>query len=283
MGWGDDLMWLGEAKHLYLKDGKKRKPGINNKHSKYDDPRGPQHWNPSPAWRNSPYVDIDNGELLNEKVNKQRPYHMDKDYIVKPAELTLTESELKVADDELAKGPYWIINPDNKPGQTNGRNKVWSCIEKIGYQNWQKLVDYIKQDRPNIRLLRLKPSKFPTPDLKNVENINSLDIRHSMILPRLASLIITTEGFYHHLAAAWNIPAVVLYGSCTYPFIPPNGKKHAALHYEGQLPIYDKDDPRTPCFSQKPVCSHCVEAWKKITPELVYEQLQTYTIEKNIP
>ena len=28
MGWGDDLMWLGEAKHLYLKDGKKHKPGL---------------------------------------------------------------------------------------------------------------------------------------------------------------------------------------------------------------------------------------------------------------
>lgn len=259
MGWGDQLIYLGEVKHLYLQDGKKRKPGTANQKKLHASLQ---------IWGNSPYIDLKNGKLLSEYINGNRRYYTDPNYVLKPAEITLRDEEIKLGDDEYSKGPYWIICPDNKARQMFGKNRIWND----GYPTWQELVNIIKKHSPNQRIIRLQPN-YTNHKLDLVENIESKSIRTALALARKASLIITTEGFWHHLAAAWNVPAVVLYGGCTSPF---PSKKYAGLGYQGQLNIFDTEDPMTPCYSDANYCKHCVEIWRRLTPQYVYDKLKEY-------
>lgn len=263
MGWGDDLIWLGEAKHQYLKDGKPRRPT--------------REWVPQPikeAYLYSPYVNMKAGVPLEERHNQMRPYKGTVDYVLKPAELTLKEDEIKLGDEELAKGPYWIVCPDNKPDQMFGNNRVW------GYDNWQRLLELINKKYPKQRVLRLKPP-YTDKNLDYVETIQSSGFRYMISKGRCASLIITTDGCWHHIAAAWNIPAVVLWGGAASPY-PSQKHKYSALGYKEQCDIVDTEDPETPCYNIKPNCPHCKKVWERITPELVLSRLETYINEKNI-
>lgn len=259
MGWGDDLIWLGEAKYQYLKDGKRRRPT--------------REWVPDTlkdAYLHSPYVDMGGGYAMEERHLGKRPYQGTIDYVCKPAELTLTEDEIKLGDDEYAKGSYWIICPDNKPNQSQGNNKIWG----VGIPNWIKLVKLVKTKWPSQRILRLKPN-YTDAQIPEVETLDSPGFRFAASLARKSSLIITTEGFWHHLAAAWNVPAVVLYGGITSP-LPSSRHKISGLGYEGQCNIVDNEHPDSPCYSSKKICPHCVEVWSRITPELVFDQIENY-------
>lgn len=265
MGWGDELIWLGEAKHQYLKDGKRRRPT--------------REWVPQPlkeAYRHSPYVDMKGGYAMEERHLGLMPYQGNTTYVCKPAEITLKEEEIKLAEDELAKGPYWIICPDNKPIQANGNNKIWA----EGIPTWIKFITLIKDRWPTIRLLRLQP-EYAKEKIPMVEVLPSSGFRYAASIARKSSLIITTEGFWHHLAAAWNVPALVLYGGVTSPY-PSIKRNHSGIGYEGQCNIVDTEEPETPCYSTKNNCPHCIRVWNKITPETVMNRLEEYINEKNI-
>jgi ADP-heptose:LPS heptosyltransferase len=257
MGWGDDLIWLGEAKHQYLKDGKKRRPT--------------REWVPQPikeAYLHSPYVDMVGGLAMEERHNQLRPYRWTTDYVLKPAELTLTAEETQLGDEQLSKGNYWIVCPDNKPNQMFGNNRVW------GYDNWQRLLELLSQKFPSQRILRLKPP-YTKHHLDNVESIDSPGFRYMISVGRCASLIITTDGCWHHIAAAWNKPAVVLWGGTASPY-PSEKHKYSGLGYEGQCNIIYKHE-LTPCYNTKANCNHCKDAWAAITPEFVCSTIEEYT------
>jgi ADP-heptose:LPS heptosyltransferase len=255
MGWGDHLIWLGEAKHLYDKDGIKRRPMLSVRRQFLD----PYH--------NIDYIDLYNGQILPEKINGHRPYVGDPNYVLRPAHLILNKYEEDLSVKERAKGPYWIICPDNKPKQNNGNNKHWGQ----GPDNWVRLIELIRQDFPGQRILRLKP-EYSTDYYPYIENRPSPGCRYAIIMAKRASLIITTEGFWHHLAAAWSVPALVLYGGAISPS-PSYLPKHAGMGYDGQWNIVDTTHPKTPCYSKELDCPHCKEVWKRITPELVYDNL----------
>lgn len=263
MGWGDDLIWLGEAKHQFLKDGKPRRPT--------------REWVPQPikeAYLYSPYVNMKAGVPLEERHNQKRPYKGTADYVLKPAELTLTDEEIRLGDEEYNKGSYWIICPDNKPDQFLGNNRVW------GYDNWQQLLGIINKNFPNQRLLRLKPP-YTDQHLDYVETIDSPGFRFMISKGRRASLIITTDGCWHHIAASWNVPAIVLWGGAASPY-PSEKRKYSALGYPGQCHIVDTEDSETPCYNERPNCEHCKQAWARITPELVFSRLKEYIHASNI-
>ena len=259
MGWGDDLIYLGEVKHRYLQDGKKRRPLIKS---------GKMRRTSLDIWYGSPYLDFDNGEILSEHLPNGRRYYTDPTYVLKPAEITLVKEEIELAEKEYKKGPFWIICPDNKPKQQFANNRHWGN----NYDNWQKLVNMIKTHMPNQRIIRLKP-EYSNYMFDNAENIASYNVRFPLTVASKASLIITTEGFWHHLAAAWNRPCVVLYAGCTSPYV---SKEYCGLGYEGQCNIIDTDDPKTPCYTTDWTCEHCLKAWSKITPNLVYDKIVEY-------
>jgi ADP-heptose:LPS heptosyltransferase len=265
MGWGDDLIWLGEAKHQYLKDGKPRRPT--------------REWVPQPikeAYLYSPYVNMRGGYAMEERHLGKRPYQGNIDYVLKPAEITLSKEELDLGDIELAKGSYWIVCPDNKPEQAYGNNKIWG----VGFPNWLRLVELIKAKWPNQRILRLRPD-YARENMPLVEQLDSPGFRYAASMARQANLIITTEGFWHHLAAAWSVPAVVIYGGSTSPH-PSVKRNHSGTGYQGQCNIIDTEEPETPCYNTKPNCPHCKKVWAKITPEVVMSRLEEYVNEKNI-
>jgi ADP-heptose:LPS heptosyltransferase len=253
MGIGDDVIWLGEAWHRYQTTGQKSRPTRDGVAHTFKE-----------AWANCDYVDMHEGVPLEERTNGVRPYAASIDYVCKPARFVLSEEEQRQADLFHRNEDYWLICPDVKQ-RLHYKNKDW------GWRNWVDLVGLIGQDRPQQRLVRLHP---PTSviQIAYVENITTRSVRDMITLSSRASLIITTEGAWHHIAAAHGIPAVVLYGHCTSPHPSPK-HTHSGTGYLGQCNIVDATGP---CYDTKGTCTICPEVWRQIKPKLVYERIKEY-------
>lgn len=253
MGIGDDIIWLGEAWHRYQTGGIKSRPTRDGRPHTFKQ-----------AWANCDYVDMQQGLPLEERTQGVRPYAASTDYRCRPARFVLSTEEQLQADVFYGNEPYWLICADVKP-QTHYRNKDW------GWSNWVRLVGLIKQHRPQQRLVRLHP---PTSviQIAYVENITTESVRDMIALSSRASLVITTEGAWHHIAAAHGIPAVVLYGHCTSPDPSPE-HNHSGTGYPGQCNIVDATGP---CYDRQGTCTVCPEVWRQITPELVLERTEQY-------
>ena len=269
MGWGDDLMWLGEAEQVWKKDPRKvihagRKKSI--------------------IWEDIPWV-VDHDEetdrekvYVPEKPNGNRWYIkgwsngriMYQPYEPKPAPYSIEDSESLWAAITVAKKtekPFVILNPDTK-NTTLSDNKDW------GFDNWQKLCDLVRR---KYEVIRLKPSKgyhdvsgnvkYNEPELEGAINIEIDGIRDAFAVADLAHAIITSEGGMHHFAAARNIPAFVICGGVVTPDI--TGYKDRNQTY------YVYDHPQTPCGSQFS-CPHCREAMNSIPPEKIYEDFLNF-------
>lgn len=253
MGIGDDIIWLGEAWHRYQTGGVKSRPTRDGV------PHGFKE-----AWANCDYVDMLNGVPLEERTQGVRPYAASTDYRCRPARFVLSTEEQLQADVFYNNEPYWLICADVKQ-RLHYKNKDW------GWSNWVGLAGLIRQHRPQQRLVRLHP---PTSviQIEGVENRRCLSVRDMITLSSKASLTITTEGAWHHIAAAHNIPAVVLYGHCTSP-VPSQRHNHSGTGYLGQLNI---TSDLGPCYDTQGTCTICPEVWREITPELVYERIEQY-------
>lgn len=253
MGIGDDIIWLGEAWHRYQTTGLRSRPTRDGRPHRRKE-----------AWANCDYVDLQNGVPLEERTGGVRPYAAGTDYVCRPAKFVLSTEEQRAARELHDGRDYWLICPDVKQ-PTHYKNKDW------GWSNWVRLVGLIKQHRPLQRLVRLEP---PTSviQIAYVENITSRSVRDMIALSSLASLIITTEGAWHHIAAAHHIPAVVLYGHATSPHPSPR-HNHSGTGYPGHVNIVDDSGP---CYDTEGTCTECTEAWQRITPELVYERICEY-------
>ena len=77
-----------------------------------------------------------------------------------------------------------------------------------------------------------------------------------------ATLVLALEGGLQFAAAALGGPAVILWGGCI---------NSEVLGYPEQVNIVDPS-PETPCGSVKP-CDHCNDAWARLTPELVVDEV----------
>ena len=253
MGIGDDVIWLGEAWHRYQTTGLKSRPTRDGRPHTF-----------KLAWANCDYVDMHEGVPLEERTNGVRPYAASIDYVCRPARFVLSEEEQRQADLFHNNEPYWLICPDVKQ-RLHYKNKDW------GWRNWVDLVGIIRQHRPRQRLVRLH-SPTSVIQIAYVENIPCESVRDMISLSRQASLIITTEGAWHHIAAAHRIPAVVLYGHCTSPY-PSEKHQHSGTGYPGQCNITSDTGP---CYDTKGTCTICPEVWRQMKPKLVYERIEEY-------
>ena len=273
MGWGDDLMWLGEANEVHkanpdavITDGEKM----------------------SPMWENIPWVV--GPKYKGDKKKIKVPAKPDgnrwyiegwapgkiiyKPYKPKPAPYAIDPYEDLDASITLGRRthrPFVVINPDTK-NTTLADNKSW------GMDNWQKLTDLLNR---HYDVIRLRPPgevrdvsglvRYNQPQIEGTIEIQRDNIRDAWVYAALAEAIITSEGGLHHFAAAVNVKAFVIYGGVISPDI---------TGYEGQT-NYVYDHPMTPCGSQVS-CPHCKEAMSSIKPEQIYEDVREYMDSKYI-
>ena len=267
MGWGDDLMWLGEANEVHKKnpdavitDGEKKSPMWENV-SWVVDPKYTGDKKlikvPSKPDGNRWYIKGWGPGKIIYKSYKPKPAP----YVVEPYE----SLEAALTLGRLCRRPVVIINPDTK-NTTLADNKSW------GIDNWQQLSDLLNR---HYDVVRLKPPgevrdvsglvKYNQPEIEGTIEIQRDNIRDAWAIASQADAIITPEGGLHHFAAAVDVKAFVIYGGV----ITPDN-----TGYDGQT-NYVYDHPKTPCGSQSS-CSHCKEGMSTIKPQQIYEDVKKY-------
>lgn len=208
-----------------------------------------------PMWRNNPRIATPD-EARRGKVRRykncggHRPYieRIERErfhwtpYRPKPGELYFDRTEQAFG----ARYPgRIIINPNFKASA----NKDW------GNARWQALIDA----NPDIRFTQFVYGGKPA--LRGVEAIQTGDFRLGAAVLGHARAIVTTEGGMHHAAAALGIPAVVIFGAYTAPWI---------TGYDSQVNLYAGGEP---CGNRMP-CQHCRDAMASIRVETVSDALR---------
>jgi len=269
MGWGDDLMWLGEAEKVH-KENPDALIHAGTKKSK--------------MWKHVDWVIDHDEETDRQKIfvdpkpnngqrwyihsfnsNKMGRYITYTIYEPKPAPYCVSDIEefsAIMAVSRKTTRPFVVLNPDSK-NTTLADNKDW------GFERWQQLCDLVRR---KYDVIRIKPKsgyrdvsgkvEYNQPELEGAINIETNDIREAFAIASQAKAIITTEGGMHHFAASQNIPAFVIFGGVIAPTV--TGYKDRNQIY------YTYEDELTPCGMQQS-CDHCKEAMESITPSEIYE------------
>lgn len=154
----------------------------------------------------------------------------------------------KVLASSKVRGPYVVIEPVTKGGF--GGNKVWPK------ENWEALV----RSGRDYQFVQIGGKRNPT--LSGVKRVVTENIQLAFAILKKAQAVVTTDGALHHAAAAFNVPAVVLWGARVRPVV---------LGYPTQKNIYTGNG--TDCGAIEP-CQHCEQGMKAITPEMVLKGLK---------
>jgi hypothetical protein len=167
-----------------------------------------------------------------------------------------TDREVAEAE-ELLSGvsePFGVIEPNVK-GTTSADNKDWG---------WTRWIEVIKATHGWFSLVQLggKHSKV----LPHVRRIETPEFRVAFTILRKAAFFVGTEGGLHHAAAAFNLPAVVIFGG----YISPEQTGYA-MHEN----LYYVDHPLSPCGMRR-TCAHCRQAMDRIKVGHVVERLERF-------
>lgn len=273
MGWGDDLMWLGEASKFHKETGKNVKPDSG--------------W--SCLWDHVPFVKSSCAEAITvpTKPNGNRWYikrweHdrvIFKPYTPIPAtEYVVTEEEKAFAKCALSSidssAPIVLINPDSK-NTTFSDNKAWPI------HHWCSLVEQMIEEGYTV-VRNIPPKKtidssgkvsYTTPSIKGVIEIETPEIRQALAIASMVDYIVTTEGLLHHFSAAKNISCTVLFGSN--PSLSSTGYMMAPHLYSLGKGHSDGCGKTIPCFN-------CKEAMYSIKPSTVFYEMKMKLIIDNI-
>lgn len=166
------------------------------------------------------------------------------DHRVEPGDVFLSDAEIANGREKFGAG-YILIEPHTKG--TFGGNKSW---------HWDGWVAVAEELSASFDLLQ---NGVPKKSLPFGRHITASGPRRALQAVANASLVITTDGFLHHAAAALGVPAVVLWGARMNPRI---------LGYESHENLYTGDG--SSCGALSP-CGHCREGMKRITPDMVIE------------
>lgn len=236
MGWGDELMAVGEAMALGGKVAITDPTGMIRKHS---------------AWQNNPFIALNNEKydhrLNNSPGNRLYFSHVDHNawtwraYRPKPAKLFFDADELAFA--EQSGSGFVIVEPGLKQKQES-INRNW------GWDNFAKVTSAINTDW--IQLGETQPKLLP-----NARWIKTSTPRHMAAVMSRAKTFLVPEGGMHHTAAALNLRGVVLFGG----FISPH-----VTGYSMHKNIFIGDG--LGC-GKRVKCQHCADAWAKIDPNRI--------------
>jgi ADP-heptose:LPS heptosyltransferase len=238
MGLGDEILVTGQARQLQERDPRPvyvvGKDAVPRWHWLWDgNPRftknkcGAQILVNGPGAR--PYVDY------SEATPERWAYT---DWRVTPGELYVPR---------IRKGDYVIIEPNIK--RRASPNKDW------GWDRWQELVRLM----PDVRFMQLGPQG--TRALDGVTFMRADNFQDALTLLSGARACVLHEGALHHTAAAFGIPAVVLFGG----MLPLNTAYSAHVNLVVDAPE---------ALGWRIPHPACAAAWDKIEPALVAEKLQ---------
>lgn len=272
MGWGDDMMWLGEASKIHQKnpdavihDGREGsilyqgvpwviKSDDNTKKPKILYPRKPYNGN---RWYIEGWAP---GKVIYRNYDPVPAPYVISDIERARARKTLEENGLKDV-------PFVIINPDPK-NTTLAKNKDW------GYKRWCAFSELLCNDIP---VVRMKPAgsvkdvsgfvEYSNPEVPGAINIVIDNIRDVIALIEQAQAVVTSEGGLHHFCAALNKRAFVFFGGAISPKTTGYKKRNQTYY------VYEH--PETPCGSQID-CLHCKQAMDTILPEVVYNDVMNF-------
>lgn len=248
MGIGDEIMAAAQARALFLECGRR---------VRILDRRRRPRWHE--IWAGLPFLTPDPKAPAAELVNGPgaRPYIVaigaDR-FCWRPfgpprGEIHLAEHERQWADRALrvagvAAGRFLVVEPNIKAGAS--RNKDW------GFGRWQTVADGIVQSGTILVQLGAPGARR----LAGVRQIETPAPRLAFAILARAAGYLGHEGAMHHAAAAFGLPAVVVFGG----FISP-----AVTGYPGQLSFF-QPTPEWPigCGARQP-CSHCETAMASIT------------------
>jgi ADP-heptose:LPS heptosyltransferase len=241
LGLGDEIMCTAWARRAALKnpDGQIF-VGLNKR----------PEW--SVVWENNPY--IHRPEEFNDCKNRimvphctgNRPYikgvtatHLiyNEDHRPEPGDIFLTDKEKSM----FAEYKDCVLIEPHVKGSFSGM-KAWS------WDRWQQVSNAIPCVQINERTKR---------GLQNVKRVHTGNFRQALAMIYQSKLVITTDGALHHAAAALGKPAVVLWGARTHPKV---------LGYESHVNLYTGDGESCGAMTE---CRHCIDAMKRITPEMV--------------
>ena len=169
-------------------------------------------------------------------------YTFREDFRAPYGRLYLDPNELNWARSQASD--YILVEPhikDDMPQLKIGANKAWN--------GWKELL---KLDMP---WLQIGTKEALT------RQVVTKSVRSAMAMVANAKLVITTDGFLHHVAAAFGVPAIVLWGGVVSPKI---------LGYPTHINIWNGAKP---CGSFASVCPHCREAMDSISVDQVKKHL----------
>lgn len=194
------------------------------------------------------------GQRFSSLVNApgNRPYILSKDsrrfvwrrWPIAPGEIFLSDQEKSFG---LTHCGHVIIEPNVKVA---GSNKEWI------FERWQQLVNKC----PDIKFVQLIGPKSARV-LRGVRLIHTQSFRYALAVLSKSRAFVGTEGGLHHGAAAFGIPAVVLFSEYVSPEI---------TGYTVHRNIWHAD---TACGMRIP-CATCRASMESITVEEVYRNLR---------
>jgi len=236
MGIGDQVMAAGRAKLLHKKTGKRVCIGNSSTilwSPLYDNipylvkpgekEQDDQIWlHDCPGAR--PYIDYQGTRLHrdNRRMSRKRFRRwvwVDK-HTPEPMKIFFTEEE-EYERDMLKKRKFIVVNPHQKPKAPP--NKTWP------FEFFQEVVYGLRHEYEIVQLQK----DHGEPTLKNTTYYTPT-LRQLAVYISTAVLVVTGEGLFHHLAAAFKTPTVVLFGG----FISPD---ITGYDYQQSIYVQDKD------------------------------------------
>ena len=267
MGWGDEVLVTGEARHLQEADPKHRAVVVY-------DYKGRPRW--SPMWVGNPRIlmphqaGLKKGHLQLKNAARCRPYidyeRMRADFAaafpgqsfnpkIRDARLPWRFTTHRCRRGELflprlRPAGYVVIEPHVKAGIAV--NRQW------GWERWQAVVDalprldWVQINQPGVRVL------------EGVRHMPGATFPEACRLLSGAAAYVGPEGGLYHAAAALGVAAVAVFGG----FVDP-----ATQGYDDACNLYEPMDGQSPCGQRVP-CQHCDEALARITPDMVVDGVE---------
>lgn len=155
---------------------------------------------------------------------------------------------------------YCIIHPSGISSYT--ANKDWS---------FEKMQDVVNQMQDDI--FWVQAGLLEEPVLKNVLDLRGkTTLRELFYLVGRAQCVVSTEGLYNHIAAAFNVPSIVVFSG----FLPVEVAK-----YPNTIAVTNKTQATCfPCWLKTPCPLPSRMCIAQITVEMVVEQLRL-TLKQN--
>lgn len=258
MGWGDDIMVTGQARLAQQRDPRKVRVMLE---------KGPR-W--SEVYRNNPRIagpdETGDFQLLQVRQGFLRPYMTAKTaeqwhwqaWQPPRGEIYLSAAERAFGDRHRGR---ILLEPHNKAGASP--NKEW------GWIRWNKLAWQLKQRGYAVAQM----GSTGTAVLEGAEHIVTPSFRHALAVLSQAVAAVLPEGGLHHAAAAFDVPAVVIYGG----FISP-----AVTGYAGQVSLFSKSERYPLGCGMRVRCPHCQDAMASIDPAAVADQLENVLVNQGM-